>query len=203
MIILDGPVLTPFLAALVKPKMQINPILKAGSADDSGTLLKWDMLWPFSDHLHFDDSLEHSWARCRNEPATFPRLTSLCVVSRTFPWRIYIKASDVNIGVTCGDTIDGLDDYFHTVAGDIFDNALTQEKNDVMASYHLNRSLTPNSPREHLGKDVRLVDWLGKDTVFGGISWNGTLVTQERYGLPILFELECNTSKQLTDNKNK
>jgi hypothetical protein len=203
MMVVDGPVLTPFLAALVKPEMQVNPILKARSMDDSGALLEWDMLWPSSNHLRLDGSSEQcSWARCRDEPATFPRLTSLCVVSRAFPSRIYIKAGDASVGVTCGDMIDGLDDYFHTVAGDIFDNATNQEKNDVMNSYNLNRSLSLSSPREHLGKDVCLVDWLGKDTVFGGISWNGMRATKERYGLPIVFELRCSTRQQPADSKN-
>jgi hypothetical protein len=110
-------------------------------------------------------------------------------------------ATDVTIGVTCGDMIDGLSDHFHTVAGEIFDNASTKEKNNVMAAYHLNRYSMHNSPYQRLEKVIRLVDWLGKDTVFGGIDCNKALVTQGNRKSPILFELQCHTRKQPTDNK--
>jgi hypothetical protein len=196
-----GLVLTPFLVAVVRPDLQVNPLLKAGPNDETN-YLKWNMLWPSSYCSRSDDPPHKSWSRGRGEPATFPRLTSLRIVSKTFPWMIDIKSADESIGVTCGDLIDSLDDYFHgMVKKEEFDGAPRQKKKDMTAAYHLNRSTAHGVPGGRLGEGIRRLDWLGKDTVFGGIDRNDTLVMEQYGGLPATFELKCEMRFQMTERE--
>jgi hypothetical protein len=188
--------------ALLKLKIQVNPLLMTRSKDDTGVFLKWDMLWASSSCLRSDNPPNYPWMQGRNEPATFPRLSALQIVSNAFPWTVDIMALDEDIGVTCGDVIDSLDSYLHRpFKWRDLDALPTHKTNAVMATYRLNRTAINEGPEERLGEDICFVDWLGKDTIFGGINLNEEVV-EEYYGIPTIFELRCNPSEFLTNGRN-
>jgi hypothetical protein len=53
-------------------------------------------------------------------------------------------------------------------------------------------------PGGRLSKGIRRVDWLGKDTVFGGIVRNDAFVASDYAGFPAIFELKYEMRYQLT-----
>ena len=111
-----------------------------------------------------------SWTSGRSAPATFPRLTSLKLISRTFAWVIEVHAKNVDIGVTCGEVIDQLSDFLQGYTGKTEWNALSDhDKNRVQQSYWHNRSPSHDVPGGRLGQGMRRVDWLCRNSMFGGL----------------------------------
>jgi hypothetical protein len=171
--------------------VSINPLLTS-NADSDGEYLKWNMLWPSSHCSRSWDPPHKSWSKGRGEPATFPRLTYVHIISQVFPWVITVKASDINAGVTCADIIDTMDDFLHgMLKRKELESAPKQKQKDVVAAYRINRSTAHGVPGGRLGESIRRLDWLCKHTVFGGIVRNDTLVMTEYSGLPATFELQC------------
>jgi hypothetical protein len=187
----DGPVLEPFLISVLKADVVVNPLL-ASNADSGSEYLNWNMLWPSSYCSRSSDPPHTTWSRGRGEPATFPRLTCVRIISQAFPWMITVKASDMNVGVTCADIIDTTDDFLHNmVKKEEFESAPKQKKRDLTAAYRLNRSTAPGVPGDRLGEGIRRLDWLCKHTFFSGINRNDTLLSAEHGWPPATFELEC------------
>jgi hypothetical protein len=115
---------------------------------------------------------------------------------------IVIKAADIAIGVTCGDVIDAIDDFLQGyVKKGEFESASRQRKKDIANAYHINRSTEPGVPGKRLGDGIRWLDWLAKDTIFGGIVKNDAFVRAEYGGLPATIELRCQTRIPLTEKE--
>ena len=162
------------------------------------------MLFNASHCVRSDDKPDKSWSTGRGSPATHPRLTEVKIISRTFPWDITVLAADPNIGVTCGDIIDRLDDFIHR----------NLEKEDIELdsgnhrverdhAYHHNRSTTIGVPGSRLGEGLRRLDWLCKDTMFGGLELDNNFV-REHYGgasPPGILTLLCITRYPLTEQE--
>jgi hypothetical protein len=194
--------LTPFLVAVVKPDLQVHPLLKASPENDDTDYLKWSMLFPSSYCSRTTDPPHKSWSRGRGDPATFPRLTSMRIISRTFPWMIEVKASDPSVGVTCGNVIDTLEDYMQgMVKKEEFEAASRAKKKDMTAAYHFNRSTSHGVPGGRLGDGIRRLDWLGKECMFGGVDRNDAFVATDYGGLPATFDLKCEMAFQLTEKE--
>jgi hypothetical protein len=195
-------VLDPFILAVVKAEISVNPLLQTQPESSDGDFLKWNMLWPSSYCSRSCDPPHRSWSKGRSEPATFPRLTSLRIVSQSFPWMIIIKAADGDAGVTCGDVIDGVDDFLHgMVKKEEFEGAGRQRKKDMTSAYHINRSTAHGVPGGRLGEGIRRLDWLVKDTIYGGINRNDGFVRAEYGGLPATLELRCDMRIPLTQQE--
>jgi hypothetical protein len=198
----DGPVLDPFILSVVKANVLVNPLLETQPESSDNDYLKWNMLWPSSYCSRSCDPPHRSWSKGRSEPATFPRLTSIKIISHSFPWMITIKAADVAIGVTCGDIIDGVDDFLHgMVKKEEFEGASRQRKKDMTSAYHINRSTAHGVPGGRLGEGIRRLDWLVKDTIFAGIARNDAFVRAEYGGLPATLELRCDMRIPLTEKE--
>lgn len=192
----------PFLIPVVKADVAINPLLRGNADMDDGEYLRWNMLWASSYCSRSTDPPHRSWSKGRGDPATFPRLTYIRIISPTIPWMITITAHDAATGVTCGDVIDGLDDFMHgMVKKEEFDGAPKQKKKDMTAAYHINRSTAHGVPGGRLGEGIRRLDWLCKETMFGGIDRNDPYVIAEYGGLPATFELKCEKRFQLTEQE--
>jgi hypothetical protein len=97
-------------------KVAVDPDLAMPNRSNR-SYLKWNMTAP--PHTAFFCSQAGSkgplkflqgWpeAHCRARPATLPSVTTLFIVSRTFPWTIPIVARDAARGVTCDDVIEGV-----------------------------------------------------------------------------------------------
>ncbi|KAF5386765.1 hypothetical protein D9615_002007 [Tricholomella constricta] len=189
-----GPVLEPFLSKVVDAKPKLNPLLEP--LPDNGAErphLRWNMLFESNDCQRSTDASHISWSAGRDEPATYPRLTSLNIVSEAFPWLVEVVAENADIGVTCGEVIDALSDSFQqlTPKGDY--EALGPQKRTIVGeAYHYNRSRMPGVPGGRLKQGMRRLDFLGKDTVFGGI-YHDERTLHKVLGavLPCTFVLKC------------
>ena len=189
----DGPVLEPFLVRAVDAQIVINPLLLPPTDDGVRPHLKWNMLFQSNNCQRSTDPNHVSWVKGREEPATFPRVTSLRLVSETVPWMMEINARNRDIGVTCGDVIESISYDFRKYSGQNEYSALPAAKQRALAeSYRHNRSRAHGAPGGAIGEGMRRLDWLGKDSMFGGIDRNDRLVRRLCGDvLPCTFELKC------------
>jgi hypothetical protein len=162
---------------------------------DSGgqPYLKWNMLFPSNQCQRSDDPVHMSWSNGRHEPATFPRITFVRLVSEAFPWVINITARNREIGVTCGDLIDYISrDMYHLTGQAEYEALPSAKKRIVGEAYRHNRSRAHGVPGGQLNPGMLRLDWLGLDTMFGGIRENDRLVRRVCGDvLPCTFELVC------------
>jgi hypothetical protein len=198
-------VLTPLLLRIVGAKLEVNPLLSPPDVALENTYLKWNMLFTASHCVRSDDPPQRSWARGRMDPATHPRLTQLTIVSRTFPWIVIVRAQNDQIGVTCGDVVDRLDDFLHkNVKKEDTETDHPTHKNEMSAAYYHNRSTALGVPGGRLGDGLRRLDWLCKDTMFGGIVADEGHVNESFHApVPGVVTLICTTRYPLTAQEAK
>ncbi|KAG6330046.1 hypothetical protein ID866_9042 [Astraeus odoratus] len=196
-----GPVLMPFLAKVVGAVIKINPLL-APPDDSQDDYIRWNMLFHTS-NCHRTSESRRSWMKGRKAPATHPRLTDIRIVSRAFPWMIHIRAQDKRVGVTCGEVLDGISHYMYgDVAKREYESVPKARKRGIWAAYQHNRSTDPNVPGGGLGEQLKRLDWLEKDTMFGGLVINNDFVADHCGGvLPATFELKCTATYPLTQQE--
>ncbi|KAJ7621274.1 hypothetical protein FB45DRAFT_753824 [Roridomyces roridus] len=188
-----GPVLEPIHIHSVHAHVQINPLIQQQSEQHDKLYLEWNMLFPSAQCQSSDGvPLTVRWSQSHgDEPATFPRLTQLRLVSDMFPWTIHVIASNPDLGVTCGEMVARIDDELHrsTLQQD-YEALPPARKRAVQAAYKKNRSREDGVPGRQLTPAMLRLDWLGGDTFFGGLRENKTLVRYVcRDLLPCTFEL--------------
>jgi hypothetical protein len=202
----DGPVLEPFIVRTVRARLELNPLLQGPpdnhDPDKDPPYLKWCMLFPESFCQRSSDPQHRSWMAGRDEPATFPRVTTLRIVSPTFPWTIEIHAEDLSVGVTCGDVIQQVDKFLHElVRKEEYAHAGKQRSKQMNEAYHFNRSTAHGVPGGRLGAGMRRLDWLCRETMFGGLEENERYVREHAAGLPCTFVLTCKKMYALTEEE--
>lgn len=196
MISTDGPVLDAFVAKVVDVRFELNPLLAPPpDRPEDRPYLKWNMLFPTAQCQRSSDPGHRSWAEGRHSPATWPRVKTMRILSRHTPWEIQITASDPEMGVTCGDVIEGIHEYMYgRVSNQQLENATAQQKRLVGQSYWHNRSTAHGVPGGRLYNTLLRCDWLGLHTMFGGIvEADAQLLDDLACGaaLPATFELKC------------
>ena len=177
----------------MKAKVEINPLILPPNDALDRDYLKWNMLFPTGNCQRSSDRPGRSWHSGRNAPATFPRVTSLRIISRSFPWPIDVPATNHMSGVTCGDVIEAIHASMYTrLSQGQYDNTSRQQRRLLSESFYHNRSTAHGVPGGRLQQTLLRCDWLGQDTMFGG------LVDDERFvrevckdNLPCTFELKC------------
>ncbi|KAF9453700.1 hypothetical protein P691DRAFT_813049 [Macrolepiota fuliginosa MF-IS2] len=175
-----GPVLDAFQMKVVGAKLELNPLL--APAPDQGpeadrTHLNWNMLMAPSLVHRSCDPVSVSWSGGRSEPATFPRINELKIVSEHYPWLVEIKAQDINVGVTCGEVIDGLATNMEKLTSKTDFEALPGNlRKVVLEAYRYNRSRNPDVPGGKMGEGLKRADFLGQMTSFGGLEVNEAAV---------------------------
>lgn len=188
-----GPVLEPMLVKAVEAKLQMNPLLLPLGDEEHHPHLQWNMLFSTA-HCHRSTDPSHrSWSNGRQEPATFPRVTELRLVSRVFPSTVDIRATNRAIGITCGDLIEQLSDYLQRrLRKEDYESAPPARRRAIRDAYHHNRSRTMGVPGGQLGDGLKALDWLGTQTMFGGIQQNEQYLL-ERFNvvMPCVLELIC------------
>ncbi|KAL4265805.1 DUF6699 domain-containing protein [Pleurotus pulmonarius] len=172
-----GPA-TPLLgAAPAQPEIKFHQMfLPASSNDNRSSTLHWDMLFP-STYAQGNSSDPSAWVNKREEAATSPRVAMLNLVSRAFPWTISVRASHSQLGVSCSDVIEAISRFLGQLVSQqefLGFPAATQQM--VTECYYQNRDVA----REVLGVDglgegIKRLDWLGMETIFGGIEHNDRL----------------------------
>jgi len=174
--------------------VRINPLLAPLPDDGPDEVhLKWNMLFPTSTIQRSIDPSHVSWSKGRDSPATFPRLKELRIVSEIIPWIIHVKASKEDIGVTCAEVIEAIarDLYRNTGKAD-FEALPPQMRNEVRAAYKHNRSPLPNVPGGMLGQGLKRLDFLRKNSIFGGIEFKERIIRKVFSDkMPGVFVLKC------------
>lgn len=188
--------LDAFLVKVVKAKVELNPLLAPPpDRPDERPYLKWNMLFPTAQCQRSSDPGHRSWADGRHAPATWPRVKSLRILSHNFPWELQVQASDIELGVTCGDVIEAIHDFMYgRVSNQQLENATAAHKRLVGQSYWHNRSTAHGVPGGRLYNTLLRCDWLGLQTMFGGIVQADERLIQDLAcgaDLPCTFELKC------------
>ena len=181
------------LVKAVAATPQINPLLIPIGDGEDRQHLRWNMLFSTAHCHRSTDPFHHSWSIGRQEPATFPRVTELRLISRAFPWIVHIRATNRAIGVTCGDLIEQLSGHLQRrQRKEDYDGTSDQKRRAIRDAYHHNRSRSAAVPGGLLGDGLKALDWLGTQTMFGGLKLNEQLLL-ERFNviLPCMLELLC------------
>lgn len=179
---------------MVRAKITINPLIATIPEDGSNEPhLNWNMLFPTA-NVHRSDTPKHlSWSNGREAPATFPRVSSMRLVSASYPWIIEVRAKEKDYGVTCGEVIEAIGyDMGKMSHQQDFNNLTTRERNDLSAAYRMNRSREEGAPGGALGEGLKRLDFLRRNTIFGGVEVNERVVA-DKCGdvLPCVFVLHC------------
>ncbi|KAI0046932.1 hypothetical protein FA95DRAFT_1606501 [Auriscalpium vulgare] len=187
-----GPVLTPMLVKTVRVSLQVNPLLMP-PADEERAYLKWNMLFSTSHCQRSTDPSHRSWSVGRDEPATFPRVSTLTLISRTLPWLITVAPSNPTIGVTCGDIVEQLSEFMQRrMRKEDYEGAQSERRRLIRTAYHHNRSRSSGVPGGRLGDGLKRLDWLGTQTMWGGVQRNDAFVSDRHsVALPCTLELVC------------
>ena len=201
---IDGPVLTPFLAGVVNADMKLNPLITPLPDDGSDKPhLRWNMLYTSNYCQRSDDKPHISWSKGREAPATFPRVTSLRVITDLMPWTIQVVAHNPAVGVTCGEVIDTISDcLYHMASASDYNSLANQRQRMVSESYHYNRSVAADVPGGRLKHGMMRLDFLCKHSMFGGVELNNDVVRRVTgIALPCVFVLRCLKRPVLTESE--
>ncbi|KAK0455178.1 uncharacterized protein EV420DRAFT_1245467, partial [Desarmillaria tabescens] len=188
-----GPVLQPFLIHKLGAKPELNPLLQPPPDDLGREYLKWDMLHSPNTCQSSKDAGNVSWSSGRGEPATFPRVTTIVLYIERQLASIQINAANKDIGVTCGDVIDGIAHFMRRiVTKDEVDTFSPADKKMAVIAYRRHRSTAPGMPGGALPREMIRMDLLGPCSVFGGIQKSDALIQRRcNSDFPCAFELVC------------
>ncbi|KAJ7832002.1 hypothetical protein B0H13DRAFT_243382 [Mycena leptocephala] len=187
-----GPVLEPFHVRAAHVHLRLNPFLQALPASEGGPHLEWDMLFPSTKCWRSDETGHVSWSNGREEPLTFPRVTSIRLISSALPGEIEVLANNPDIGVTCGEVVDCISRDLHKFVGsaEFWELPLARNRS-VLHTYWRTRLRSDGVPEGLEEPGLRRVDLLRNSTIFGGLRENDTLVKSVYWNavMPCVFEL--------------
>ncbi|KAJ7067678.1 hypothetical protein B0H15DRAFT_794175 [Mycena belliarum] len=203
-----GPVLDPLQVGILRVALQLNPLVHPPIVTGAQPQLNWNMLFPSNTCSCSEDprlDLAHMslWTG-HHEPATFPPVSRIHLVSEMFPWLITVSAGDPNLGVTLGDLIDCIAHDMHQYVEQADFDALPEiRKQELRHTRRHNRSDADGVPGGSLGSPMLRLDWLGTHAMFGGVRENDALV-YNRCGtvLPCSFELVCTARDRVDESPN-
>ena len=179
----------------MRADVKLNPLISPLPEDGSDQVhLNWNMLFPTSMVQRSTDPSHISWSKGRDAPATFPRVSSLRLVSDTIPWVLNVEATDIGIGVTCGEVIDSIEEQLVKFSDKRDYERLTPSlRQEVVEAYRRNRSRGPDVPGgRRLGEGMKRLDFLRQDTMFAGIEVNDRVVKRLCGDVfPCVFVLKC------------
>ena len=189
---IDGPVHNARTATLLDTTFEVNPILRHLPPQSDENRLEYNVLFSLSTASLFKDKQEISWVDGRDEPAVLPRVETLTLISEHFPWMIYVKASDADVGVTCADVMEALSKDLHkSFSKDEVDRWSKGRLEKISAVYHYNRKAKEGVPGGALGKGFRRVDYLSEYTIFDGIEYDDAMA-RERFGFSPIKNSDAN-----------
>lgn len=183
-----GPMTPSLGAASVQPEIKFHQMfLPSLGNDNRSSTLQWDMLFP-STYAQGTSSDPSAWVNKREEAATSPRVAMLDLVSKAFPWTISVRASHSQLGVSCSDVIEAISRFLGQLVSQqefLGFPAATQQM--VTECYYQNRDVAREVLGVNgLGEGIKRLDWLGMETIFGGIERNDRLVREIYGGVPPL-----------------
>ena len=165
---------------ILKVKPIVNPLLCPPQENDSHPVLEWNMLFPSAACHRSCDPSHVSWIEGRDEPATFPRVNELHLFTTTLSSEVTISARNRDMGVTCADVVEGLDDYLHEVIlKEELDSLPESMQTKLSQGYHANHGTAYTTLGGPLGEAMLRLDGLDDEPIFGG------LVVNEAYSMQI------------------
>jgi hypothetical protein len=199
-------VLNPFIASIVHPEFLMNPMLLFPPPEKkNSTAMIWNMLYPGSYARLPNDPSGESWFEKRIEPATFPRMSSIRIISRVFPWTIEVNAEANGIAVTCRDVVDQLHKYLCVLLGPIeMDDVTPEHRKAMSAAFRANRSqdIPAEVFRDSIG--MRRIDWLCKNTMFEGLEEDKVYIEERLLVfVPGTFVLRCGISTMMAPTQRR
>ncbi|KAF9484967.1 hypothetical protein BDN70DRAFT_796694 [Pholiota conissans] len=190
-----GPVLDPMLIKIVNAPVKINPLISPPVEEGpEQPYLKWDMLFETSFVQRSDEPAHQSWMNGRGAPATFPRLSSLRLITTQIPWMIDVVARDLERGVTCEEVIEAIAHNLGKSSSNSDYACLHRhDQAELSHAYRYNRSPNPGVPGGRLKEAMKRLDYLRTNTSFGGIVVDDRTVKRLCGSeLPCVFVLKCN-----------
>lgn len=184
----------------------MNPLLMPLPEDGSDQVhLNWNMLFPTSDVHRSSDPTHLSWSKGRDEPATFPRVSCLNIITESMPWIIEARATEKNRGLTCGEVIDTIGRSLSRLTSEAdYRNLSPPAKRDLKHAYQYNRERNHGVPGGLLGQGMKRLDYLGRSTMFAGIEVNDR-VLRKLHGMPLpcFVVLKTLNSYPMTDRERR
>ncbi|KAK0195987.1 hypothetical protein F5146DRAFT_1133426 [Armillaria mellea] len=167
-----GPVLEPCSIASLKILPVLNPVLLAPSPDSDHIV--WNMISHPSTAKRVRDGVEEPFDSFRYEPASSPRLTTLNVISPSFPWIIDLRPRDSNVGVTVGDVLSELFFYLQVALRSVeLDRTSPEYRASIVETSVARKELVPE---ESFG--LQLIDWTLGKTQFLRLEWDEKYMTE-------------------------
>ncbi|KAF9010987.1 hypothetical protein BDZ89DRAFT_1077970 [Hymenopellis radicata] len=155
-----GPVFEPTIIVRARNSVKVNPVLDVASHH-----LVWDMKSSFEKAKCFSARGEIALDSILGQPATSPRLSDLCIVSQSFSWALRVSAEEQSIGITVGDILHFLDEFFSVPLGDRDLREATSSHRAAMIAAHSERISRSSGPSR-----ICVYDWLLGKTTFDGIA---------------------------------
>jgi len=106
---------------------------------------------------------------------------------------VNVRATNRAVGVTCGDVVEQLSEHLQRrLRKEDYEGATGMKRRAIRDAYHHNRSRSAGVPGGQLGDGLKALDWLGTNTLFGGVQLNEQLLL-ERFNVapPCVLELVC------------
>lgn len=156
--------------------LEINPLLMPLTTYDlTQESIVWNVLFDTNYAFLATSRSSRSWNDACDEPATFPRLSSIQLCSPCFPWVVSVSNE---LGVTCGDVLDKLHEFLDgTVEPAEFESFSRPFKTSVSAAFDLNRRTARG--RRFYGPKVRRGDVLLTFTTWRGLVYSEKYIAQQ------------------------
>ncbi|KAK0226519.1 hypothetical protein IW262DRAFT_1480592 [Armillaria fumosa] len=167
-----GPVLEPRIISILKILPVLNPVLLSPLSE--GDHIVWNMISHPSTAKRVRDGFEQPFDAFRYEPASFPRLTILNVISPSFPWIINLRSGDSNVGVTVGDVLLGIFFYLQVALKSV-------ELDRISPQYRASITETSIARKQLIQEEsfgLQLIDWMLGRTQFSGLERDTTYITE-------------------------
>lgn len=170
----DNVIMDDMFFCAVRPKLLLNPFLAT---------FTWDM--------RAEPVVTPEW----NQPATYPQLSRIHVMSPHFEWHIHIISDpDFPKSITCGDMIMAIRTMLHEhlVSTDV--KGVSEEQLAAMSEAHeddqsANADMDEENPYKGM---MRRVDWLCGQSQYAGLTYDPNFL-KERLGYedPRMLVLHC------------
>lgn len=160
-----GPILDSESVAKLGLHPTLHPILRSTSSDDD--YIVWNMIYPEETAIRARKDVQEPYDAFCSEPATFPRVSLLNIVSRSHPWEFIVRAYDDSVGVTIGDVLRTLFMYLSVSLKEVDLKTISSEhRQAITAAYDARTRALP--PDKELKRKTTILDWIGQETHFAG-----------------------------------
>ena len=166
----DRPALGLLEIRRLELEFSFNPLLQRLSTAPGSTTIIWNLIFPGTHACSPGDPGGESWLEDRFGPALFPSLSQIRIISRVFPWIIEVESERPRKALTCRDITDQIHRFLCALLDPLEMIGVTPDRKRAMsAAYRVNRSQDIPAAIFKDSAGMRKIDWLCKDTIFGGL----------------------------------